>query len=434
MPESTSQYLAVGNLDAEYVGLKSIDINGDPLPVAIEGPEIVFNIGEALGARIANHRLELVNGEKLAALDVSDADHVALSLCDTDLVCDGVGILSQRDPVNLETPQTFRIAAQYDPLGIQDFLALGADGDDFSIKTAATGTDARALNIDASEILLQIGGITTVDVKNTGVEINGELTLQLPSSITAAIKDYEYGVKWEQTGPSPAERIEFYLGTETADWAKQPNFSVRTAAYSGGLGAKIEARNGADTDAIMMRWFKDTDDTVRTEVRWANGGPSFVNYDPNTLIMRCVETPTNPMRLWIASKYTPGSVREYLSFGIEDTNQFSIKVCAFGGGTQRMLKLDAALYQWQIGSTMKWQLTGDGNGRIQFGGSSAAYPALTYNGSTLQTICADGSSFAFHQAKLTTDTAYVAGAPIATGYLLFYDANGTAYEVPAKEH
>lgn len=35
------------------------------------------------------------------------------------------------------------------------------------------------------------------------------------------------------------------------------------------------------------------------------------------------------------------------------------------------------------------------------------------------------------QAKLTTDTAYTAGDPTTTGYLLVYDSTGTAYRVPA---
>jgi hypothetical protein len=35
------------------------------------------------------------------------------------------------------------------------------------------------------------------------------------------------------------------------------------------------------------------------------------------------------------------------------------------------------------------------------------------------------------QGKLTTDTAYTAGAPTATGYLVVYDSAGTAYKIPA---
>ena len=49
----------------------------------------------------------------------------------------------------------------------------------------------------------------------------------------------------------------------------------------------------------------------------------------------------------------------------------------------------------------------------------------------LQTRTADDVGFAFHQAKLQTDTNYTAGVPVATGYLTLYDAAGTAYKVPA---
>ena len=41
------------------------------------------------------------------------------------------------------------------------------------------------------------------------------------------------------------------------------------------------------------------------------------------------------------------------------------------------------------------------------------------------------NTFSFVQGKLTTDTNYTAGAPTATGYLVLYDAAGTAYKVPA---
>jgi hypothetical protein len=44
----------------------------------------------------------------------------------------------------------------------------------------------------------------------------------------------------------------------------------------------------------------------------------------------------------------------------------------------------------------------------------------------------DDSAFTAIQGKLTTETAYTAGAPTATGYLVVYDSNGTAYKVPAE--
>ena len=70
-------------------------------------------------------------------------------------------------------------------------------------------------------------------------------------------------------------------------------------------------------------------------------------------------------------------------------------------------------------------------GRLQFGGTTSSFPALKRSSTTLQARLADDSAFASVQGKLTTDTAYAAGDPTTTGYLVVYDSTGTAYKIPA---
>jgi hypothetical protein len=70
--------------------------------------------------------------------------------------------------------------------------------------------------------------------------------------------------------------------------------------------------------------------------------------------------------------------------------------------------------------------------RLHFGGTTSSFPALKRNTTSLQVKLADDSAFTAIQGKLTTETAYTAGAPTATGYLVLYDSNGTAYKVPAE--
>ncbi len=70
-------------------------------------------------------------------------------------------------------------------------------------------------------------------------------------------------------------------------------------------------------------------------------------------------------------------------------------------------------------------------GRLQLGGTTSSFPALKRSGTTVQARLADDSAFGSIQGKLTTDTAYTAGATTPTGYLILYDSNGTAYRVPA---
>jgi hypothetical protein len=74
----------------------------------------------------------------------------------------------------------------------------------------------------------------------------------------------------------------------------------------------------------------------------------------------------------------------------------------------------------------------DGFDRLAFGPESSSFPALKVSTTTLQVRLGDDSAFTAIQGKLTTETAYTAGAPTATGYLVVYDSNGTAYKVPAE--
>jgi hypothetical protein len=67
---------------------------------------------------------------------------------------------------------------------------------------------------------------------------------------------------------------------------------------------------------------------------------------------------------------------------------------------------------------------------IALGGLTSSFPALKRSSTALQARLADDSAFASVQGKLTTDTAYTAGALVATGYITLYDSTGTAYRVP----
>jgi hypothetical protein len=59
---------------------------------------------------------------------------------------------------------------------------------------------------------------------------------------------------------------------------------------------------------------------------------------------------------------------------------------------------------------------------------------LAKNATGLEVKLGDASAFTAVKGKLTTDTDYTAGDPTTTGYLVVYDATGTAYEIPAKAH
>ena len=69
--------------------------------------------------------------------------------------------------------------------------------------------------------------------------------------------------------------------------------------------------------------------------------------------------------------------------------------------------------------------------RLNFGGDTSSFPALSRNAAAVEAKLADNSGFALLKGKLQTDTNYTAGAPAATGYLTIYDGAGTAYRIPA---
>jgi hypothetical protein len=77
-------------------------------------------------------------------------------------------------------------------------------------------------------------------------------------------------------------------------------------------------------------------------------------------------------------------------------------------------------------------LPDSGDARLNMGGDTSSFPALKRSTTSLQVRLADDSAFTNVQGKITTETAYTAGAPTATGYLVLYDSNGTAYKVPAE--
>jgi hypothetical protein len=98
-------------------------------------------------------------------------------------------------------------------------------------------------------------------------------------------------------------------------------------------------------------------------------------------------------------------------------------------------------FQWSGRSRLSSAANGDirlGNAAnndfnlLQFGGLTSSFPALKRSTTSLQARLADDSAFTNIQGKLTTETAYTAGAPSATGYIVLYDSTGTAYKVPAE--
>ncbi len=106
-------------------------------------------------------------------------------------------------------------------------------------------------------------------------------------------------------------------------------------------------------------------------------------------------------------------------------NNVSAANFTFNGGTRSYINSPSS------GVLGLYNNAGSDFGRLQFGGTTSSFPALKRSSTTLQARLADDSAFAPVQGKITTDTAYTAGDPVTTGYLVVYDSAGVAYKIPA---
>jgi hypothetical protein len=119
-----------------------------------------------------------------------------------------------------------------------------------------------------------------------------------------------------------------------------------------------------------------------------------------------------------------------------NSNMYTLGWITSQGGAIQMY--DGSQKGWSIGyrsgsqGVMEFYIQGKASPgtMISFGASSNSSVAIKRSGTTLQGRLADDSGFCAVQGKLTTDTAYSSGTITPTGYLVLYDANGTAYRVP----
>ena len=116
-------------------------------------------------------------------------------------------------------------------------------------------------------------------------------------------------------------------------------------------------------------------------------------------------------------------------FSIDAINGFSFATSGSMGSN--FISFNSIRVSGNLGSpgNLTFNTSGGDFGLLQFGGTSASFPALKRSTTKLQARLADDSAFANIQGKLQTDTNYTAGVQVPTGYITIYDAAGTAYKV-----
>jgi hypothetical protein len=234
-------------------------------------------------------------------------------------------------------------------------------------------------------------------------------------------------------GKSGSTRVAFDAGGYSF-LAGLPNFERFAVEHAAGQDGRVRIAsagtlnwtNGYATATIDLSLFRDAAQTLAQ--RNGTNAQTFRIYntftDASNYERGKFEWASNVLRIG-TEKAGTGTARA-LEFQTDGTTRLTISA----GGN--ILVGNNALF---CGTGDVFRLAGSSGStfdRLQLGGATSSYPALKRSTTSLQARLADDSAFTNIQGKLTTETAYAAGAPTATGYLVLYDSNGTAYKVPAE--
>jgi hypothetical protein len=322
------------------------------------------------------------------------------------------------------------------------------------LKFNATDTASAAASMLAS---LQVGGTNIFGVRRadfSGTRFNRAVLVLPQNSYTAMLTGgfFSFGVDESSSNVL----VEIGTGSGIVFQANSP-ISWTDSASNAVAGNKdlVLRRDGAadtlaqrrSTNAQTFRiynTFTDASNYERGKMEWASNVLRIGTENAGTGTARALEFQTDgTTRLAInatgaanffgssflvANTAFGGGQAATLTFG-HSTNGASLQSsirCVLPGDSTSTLDF----YTFSTSSTLKLSISG--TGLVRFQGTTSSFPALKRDTVRLQARLADDSAFTNIQGKLTTETAYTAGAPTATGYLVLYDSNGTAYKVPAE--
>ena len=262
---------------------------------------------------------------------------------------------------------------------------------------------------------LQVGGVTRFSVRKNGlVNVRNELYWQNDSG------SINYG----------------YFSLGLLQLQNTGTFAWSATSNGGASGDLFLARDAADTLAQrrttnaqtfrLYNTFTDASNYERAKMEWASNVLRIGTEKAGTGTARALEFQTDgTTRLTIATDgvvVAPNRIEtgNDLQAGVSRALFFG----ASGAGNGRLQNSGDGVFGLYSRAAAEI--------RFQFGGTTSSFPAIKRSTTSLQARLADDSAFTNIQGKLTTETAYTAGAPTAAGYLVLYDSNGTAYKVPAE--
>jgi hypothetical protein len=211
----------------------------------------------------------------------------------------------------------------------------------------------------------------------------------------------------------------FMLGsTQPLGWAATtPDGSSDVNLFRDAAANTLAQRNGVNAQTFRLyNTFTDASNYERGKFEWASNALLIGTEKAGTGLVRALEFQTNGVTRMTIN--TDGNINMAVSLTIGSTSVFS------HSGRVVFSSPAAGVYLLQNNTQTDWN-------RLQFGGTSASFPALKRSTTSLQARLADDTAFTNIQGKLTTEANAVSEIVVATHTLTIYDAAGTGYKVLA---
>jgi hypothetical protein len=232
--------------------------------------------------------------------------------------------------------------------------------------------------------------------------------------------------------------------------------TIELALLRDGAANTLALRNGAAAQTFRVYYtYTDANNYERVRMNWVSDTFAIFAEAAGTGTQRNINIGGTTTALWSGSALTRRwNVNSSGHFTSEVDNSYDIGASganrprnvyvgsqlAVGTNASFGSFIYAAKYYWDVSKGLL-DAPSDGVftfsnraatdfGRLQFGGTTASFPALKRSTTSLQAVLANDSGFTNIQGKLTTDTAYTGTTVVPTGFITLYDSTGTAYKVP----
>jgi len=413
---------AAGSLlmDLQVGGVSQFSVNKLGTVVAAQG-RIRASLGNS-----ANYALSIGSAGFIGFTDTSGGDTGSFfgGSIDTRLFRDAANTLAQRNGTNAQAfnlYNTFTDASNY----IRASFTQTATGLVLDSQFAGTGTEPDNI------FELKSGGVSKFKVTKTNILLPTAVNSTTTSigSITSATSGFYTtdGFDWGYTRVGAAVWQSgfnyFRMGNNVAfGWVAATIGSAADLILARDAAGTLAQRNGVNAQAFnLYNTFTDASNYERGVLKWDSNILKIGTEKLGTGSARALEFQTDGVTRVTIGTGLSTALTVAGSVNLSSGSQF------FGWSSLTRVWADSVNGDLRISNN-----AGNDFGLLKFGGTTDAFPALKRSTTSLQARLADDSAFTNIQGKLTTETAYTAGAPTATGYIVLYDSTGTAYKVPAE--